>query len=314
MSELQKENKLLRQENKELREKLEITLAELAKKKVTKDSHNSHNPPSQDKSKPKKKSLRKKTGRKSGGQKGHKGHHLAMTDKPDEVHKIKSNNCSKCGNGLEHHQHEFLSKRQVIEIPEIQPKYIEYQQHGCECGNCGHHQKASFPQGVHAPIQYGSNIIALVSYFSVYHFLPFRRMTQLFQDVFLLPLSEGSVQNLLIKAAKKAKPMYDDILQQIFSSNYVGSDETSAKVNGKKWWIWVWQNTKNTYLKAAKSRGFITVLETIGDRLSHATVGSDRFAAQLKMVSKFKQLCISHLLRDLIFLLQRNPFGRRNRI
>lgn len=281
-----------------------IVLHQLAKQKVTKDSHNSHNPPSQDKSNPKKKSLRKITGRKSGGQKGHKGHYLAMTDNPDEEHKLKSDYCSKCGNELDDQKQQLISKRQLIQIPPIQPIYIEYQQYGCQCDRCGHHQKASFPQGVNAPIQYGGTVIAIVSYFSVFHYLPYQRMTQMLRDLFNLPISEGSVQNLLKKASQKALLIYDAILQQIFTSSYVGSDETSAKVNGDRWWVWVWQNMKNTYLKASKSRGFITVEQTIGDHLSHAIVGSDRLAAQLKMKTKSKQLCIAHLLRDLIFLEQ----------
>ncbi len=286
----------------ELREKLELVLGQLAQKGVKKDSHNSHNPPSQDKSTHKKKSLRKKTGRKSGGQKGHKGHCLSMTDSPDVEHELKSDYCSKCGNALDPAKQELMSKRQVIEIPPIQPMYIEYQQYGCECGRCGHMQKGSFPNDVKATIQYGSSVIALVSYFSVFHYLPFQRMTQLFNDVFSMPISQGSVQNILKKAAKKAQPIYDTILKQIFLSTYVGSDETSVKVNGDKWWVWVWQNIKNTYLIATQSRGFITVQQIVGDQLSHATIGSDRWAAQLKMKSKSKQLCIAHLLRDLIFL------------
>ena len=96
---MREENKILCQEIRELREKLELVLSQLAKKEVKKDSHNSHNPPSQDKSTHEKKSLRKKTGRKSGGQKGHKGHYLAMTDNPDEKHIVKSDYCSKCGVG-----------------------------------------------------------------------------------------------------------------------------------------------------------------------------------------------------------------------
>ena len=299
---MREENKILCQEIRELREKLELVLSQLAKKEVKKDSHNSHNPPSQDKSTHEKKSLRKKTGRKSGGQKGHKGHYLAMTDNPDEKHIVKSDYCSKCGDTIDQEKQQLVSKRQIVEIPSIRPRYIEYQQYGCQCGRCGHLQKGSFPQGVKAPIQYGSSVIALVSYFSVFHYLPFQRMTQLFKDIFHLPISEGSVQNLLKKAAQKARPIYHAILQQIFSSTYVGSDETSAKVNGDKWWVWVWQNMKNTYIKATESRGFISVQQIIGDHLSHATIGSGRWAAQLKMKSKSKQLCIAHLLRDLIFL------------
>jgi len=97
----------------------------------------------------------------------------------------------------------LVSKRQVIEIPPIKPLYIEYRQYGTECP-CGHRQKAAYPEGVNAPIQYGSSVIALVSYFNVYQYVAYKRLSQLFGDVFSLPISEGSIENLLNKAAQKA--------------------------------------------------------------------------------------------------------------
>lgn len=44
------------------------------------------------------------------------------------------------------------------------------------------------------------------------------------------------------------------------------------------------------------------VEETFPNGLPQATIGSDRWAAQLKTDSKAKQLCLGHLQRDLIFL------------
>jgi hypothetical protein len=62
------ENTRLREENQALREQLRLLLQQLERSQLKKDSHNSHNPPSQDKSKPPRtKSLRKKSSRKSGG-------------------------------------------------------------------------------------------------------------------------------------------------------------------------------------------------------------------------------------------------------
>jgi transposase len=258
ISSLQAENAGLRSEIKLLTEKVMLLLKLQESQAIKKDSHNSHNPPSSDFSKPKRnKSLRKKTGRKSGGQPGHKGNTLKMVADPDEIVDLKSNYCKACGEDLKSLNHELVSRRQEVIIPPISPLYKEYRQYGCLC-NCGHHQKATYPQGVNAPIQFGSSVIAMVSYFNVFQYVPYRRLKLLFKDIFNLSISEGSIENLLNKAAEKSNPIYQTIFEKIQTANYIGSDETGAKVNGEKWWIWVWQNVKNTFLKASDNRGFAT--------------------------------------------------------
>lgn len=302
IAKLEAENAALRQEVKSLQKKVLLLLQIIEQQEIKKDSHNSHNPPSSDKSKPKRtKSLRKKSTRKTGGQPGHKGHTLKMKSVADEHYDLKSDYCQSCGNQLSSLLHELVSKRQVVKLPPIEPIYVEYRQYGCSCP-CGHYQKGSYPKGVNAPIQYGSSVVALVSYFNVFQYVPYARLQQLFKDVFSLSISQGSIENLLNKAAHKADPVYQTILENIKSATYVGSDETGAKVNGENWWIWVWQNIQNTFLKASDNRGFDTVEQTFPEGLPNATIGSDRWAAQLKIQSKNKQLCFPHLQRDLIFL------------
>lgn len=301
---LKAENAALKQQVKGLEEKVSLLLELLGQKSIKKDSSNSHNPPSQDKSKPKRnQSLRKKTGRKPGGQPGHKGHFLRRKENPDESHDLKSDYCNDCGEDLRNIEQSLVSKRQVVELPPIEPIYVEYCQWGCTC-KCGHKQLGTYPKGVNGPIQYGSSVISLVSYLNVFQYVPYARLKELFTDVFGLPLSEGSIENLLNKGAQKCTFIYQKISEEIQSSTYVGSDETGAKVDGDKWWIWIWQNLKNTFIKASKSRGFDTIEECFPDGLPLATIGSDRWAAQLKINSKNKQLCLPHLQRDLNFLEQ----------
>lgn len=308
---LRADNLSLSQRVESLESKVLQLLEQLSNVPKGKDSHNSHNPPSQDKYKPKRnKSLRKKSNRKSGGQPGHKGHTLLQTSTPDQIQDLKSSYCEVCGTDLSDLPYRLASKRQVVDIPAIQPIYTEYRQYEVLC-SCGYCQKAAYPSGVNAPIQYGSSVVALVSYFNVYQYVAYKRLGELFKDVFSLPISEGSIENLLNKGAEKASPVYEHILELIKQSNYVGSDETGAKVNGEKWWIWVWQNLKNTFLKASSSRGFDTIKATFEEGLPHATLGSDPWAAQLKIDSKAKQLCFPHLQRDLNFLEEKeqHPFA-----
>ena len=82
----------------------------------------------------------------------------------------------------------------------------------------------------------------------------------------------------------------------------MGGDETSAKVNGKKWWVWVWQNVLNTYLKMTENRASQTVEAEWSEGLPKAVFVSDRYAAQLKMPSRGNQVCLGHLLRDVKYL------------
>ena len=289
----------------QLKKKVELLLRLLEEKSIKKDSHNSHNPPSQDKGKPKRnQSRRKKSGKKSGGQPGHKGHTLQMLKKPTEVILLQSDYCSKCGEDLKALEQNLMSRRQVLELPLIELDCIEYQQMSCNCPQCFHLQKAEYPKNVTAPIQYGSGVIGLIVYMNVFQYIPYRRMKNFFKDIFNHSISEGTINNLLVKAGDKAKFVYDEILEEIKNSFYVGGDETGIKVNGEKWWIWVWQNVKNTYLTASDNRGFQTIQRLLSKGLPNAIVGSDRWAAQLKTQSKGKQICIAHLLRDIVYLIE----------
>jgi hypothetical protein len=84
----------------------------------------------------------------------------------------------------------------------------------------------------------------------------------------------------------------------------VGSDETGAKVDGKKWWIWVWQTVSCTFIAASKNRGYETIVRIWGDSLANANLITDRWAAQLKTSVLDNQLCLAHLLRNVIFLIE----------
>jgi len=294
----------------QLKEKIEMLLRLLEEKSLKKDSHNSHNPPSQDKGKPKRnQSRRKKSGKKSGGQTGHKGHTLQMRIKPTKVIKVTSDYCSKCGEDLQGEEQMQISKRQVLELPTIALDCIEYQQMSCNCPSCSHVQKAEYPKHVAAPIQYGSSIISLIVYMNVFQYIPYRRMKNFFEDIFNHSISEGTINNLLVKAGNRAQFVYEGILKDIKNSFYVGGDETGVKVNGEKWWIWVWQNVKNTYLVASDNRGFKTVQDLLAKGLPKSIVGTDRWAAQIKTETKGKQLCIAHLLRDLVYLIELEKAG-----
>jgi transposase len=112
-----------------------------------KNSNYSSVPPSKDENRAKKnQSLRKKSGKKTGGQFGHKGHTLNMVENPDKVINHMPDVCAGCGISLADHESHSIVKRQVVEIPPIQPIFVEHRSHSKEC-TCGYINQAAFHFG-----------------------------------------------------------------------------------------------------------------------------------------------------------------------
>jgi len=279
----------------------------LAKYDVPKNSSNSSIPPSKDENRPNKtRSLRGKSGKKSGGQPGHKGHRLEMSTTPDQIITHIPDFCNRCGKSLSkvHANHQL--SRQIVDIPIPKAFYTEHQSYAKTCC-CGHTTCAQMPEHIKAPIQYGSNIEALVGYLHARQYVPYQRLSEILSTCFGIPLSEGSIDNLISRLAHKAKPIYERIHDEIAMAQVVGSDETGVKINGKKNWIWTWQNQDYTFITVSPSRGYQVIEEEYPEGFPNAVLCHDAWRAHLKCIAEGHQLCLAHLLRELHYLEERYP-------
>ena len=267
--------------------------------KNSRRSNTSSTPSSQDYSRSNHNNLREKSDLKPGGQKGHKGKSLKMTSTPDEIIKYIPSFCKNCGELLANNLLELNKRRQEIVIPPIKPKYIEHQSYSCVCGNCNVKVSSKMPARLTANIQYGRNVQALITYFSVYQYLPSKRLKGFMKDVLNLPISEGSIYNTLASMSQKAQPVYQEIKNRVSASKVVGGDETGAHVNKDKMWFWVFQNKSLTFILASLSRSYQTVINTFSEGFPLSIYVSDSLPAQLKISSLAKQLCLAHLMREL---------------
>jgi transposase len=278
--------------------------AELAQYRTPKNSGNSSLPPSTDFAPPKRnQSLREKSDKKPGGQPEHEGHTLQMKEQPDEIIEHKPCLCGKCGKDLAGMPEEFIEERQVVEIPPVKPVYRAHRVYGKTC-SCGHVTEGSFPNNVNSPIQYGSSVEAQAVYMHGRQYIPYERMAEYFKHAMNLPVSPGTLNNIVHRFAEKASPAYNAIKSAIEQAQYVGSDETGGKVNGKKHWFWTWQNDQFTFIIHSGSRGFDTIELTFPDGLPDTILVHDRWAAQLKCDAQGHQICLAHLLRDLNYIEQ----------
>ena len=201
--------------------------------KTPKNSSNSSLAPSHDLFSIKNQSLREKSGKKTGGQPGHKGNTLRMSPHPDKIiAHVPDNKCPICGKVHPDGQAQLISRRQVIDIPPIKASVVEHQVFQITC-TCGHVAPGSFPAAVTAPVQYGNNLIALTAYLSSRQYVPYARLSELIKSITNISLSEGTVSNLLNKAANIMAPIYNGIKEEVSKATTVGGDESGVKVENQ---------------------------------------------------------------------------------
>lgn len=121
---------------------------------------------------------------------------------------------------------------------------------------------------------------------STRQYMSMNRLREYFKDLFHIPLSEGTVQNMLKRMATKATPLYERIKEAIQNALVLGGDETSCRINGEKGWFWTLQNEKYTFIHCSDNRGFATLNELFPIGLSNAIIVHDAYAAWFKLQTK----------------------------
>src|SRR5690242_7637804 len=163
LCEMEQENTVLREkltQRDELIEQLQQRI-QLLEERLSKNSHNSHLPPSSDRFVRQPKSLRKKSGKKAGGQQGHQGTTLLWQACPDEVIVHPVTCCEHCQRDLQAVKPLHIERRQVVDVPAPRLLVYEHQAERKQCPHCQQISAAPFPAGVDAPIQYGMRLGAL---------------------------------------------------------------------------------------------------------------------------------------------------------
>ena len=268
---------------------------------LAKNSRNSSKPPSSDGfTKPAPKSLRKKGKRKSGGQPGHTGHTLKTTDKPDhtEVHRVTE--CEHCGRSLADRSADSVEKRQVHDLPPLRLIVTEHQAESKTCA-CGCLNKAAFPEGVNAPVQYGRGIKAAAVYLKNYQYLPYERTCELLNDFFGCPMSEGTLANIIAESHELAADPVEKIKELVERATVAHFDETGSRVEGKLWWLHSASTAHATYYDIHRKRGSeafddIGILPDFIGRAIH-DFWKPYFGYDCR-----HGLCNAHHLRELVFV------------
>lgn len=226
-------NKQLREAKRQTRQAQGAHLAHLMK-----GSQNSSMPPSQDRCK-RTRSLRERSGRKPGGQVGHPGATLGLVGQPDRLIIHAPQSCHLCGLTLGGSEVVRTERRQVHDLPPPKVEVTEHRVQTKVCRRCGAENKAEFPAGVRAPVQYGAGVRAAAAYLMGYQLLPYERCAEALGDLFDCHLSPGTLATLLAGCAGELVEPVMLISEGLRRSAVLGVDETNLRVSGRQDWVHV---------------------------------------------------------------------------
>ncbi len=271
--------------------------------RLAKNSKNSSKPPSSDGlEKPRTRSLRRQSERTKGGQKGHKGHTLKMVADPHHREVQFLTSCPHCTHDLSQASVIGHEKRQLFDLPPVEIEVTEYQVEIKHCLNCQQEVKASFPENITAPVQYGSRLKAQAVYLNQYQLIPWARTCEVFGDLYNHQPTEAFLQESLQSCHEQIMPSLENIKEILKTEKVAHFDETGMRVIGKLHWVHVASTSQLTYYDVHERRGQIAmreigILPQFTGRAIH-----DHFKSYLQFTHCLHGYCNAHHLRELQFI------------
>ena len=230
------------------------------------------------------------------GSLGRKGGGRPLACDPDETVTARPASCVHCQAALTDADQVLHGRYDKIDLPVVRPMVTRVERYAGHCSCCGGVTLAAMPAGLEDASPFSVNIVALALYLRFTHAISYRRLTQLFANLYALQISEGALDAML----QRAKPRFDNevaaILARLHRSRIVCSDETSVRIDGRTHWNWVFQNDQVVIHVVRNSRAASVVTDVMAGHRPSIWV-SDLYGAQQGHADLW-QVCLAHQLRD----------------
>ena len=301
---LEQEKQILEKENQKLKEKIRNLERRLA------FYSNPHTPPSARMlSEGRTSEARTSDGTgKRGAPKGHKGA-TRVRPEPDETIDVVDEECEQCGS---HHIQEMNEKDvRVVEdfVPPVKKtRVIRFVRHKMKCLDCGYE---FFSKHADCP-QKGDFGVVLLVYITILKF-HLRGVLQKIQEFLFyengFDISVKGIHDVLLRVGDVCRIDYNKTLEKVRSAVWVHIDETGIKINGEKYWLWIFRTNDNHVLVVIrKSRGKKVLDEILGLTWNKPII-VDGWKAYWSY--PVVQRCWAHLLREIDAFKEVSDNGRR---
>jgi len=220
---------------------------------------------------------------------------------------ISVSSCRCCGEDLTNVEPSSVERRTRIDI--IFEKTVEHWDGQTkDCPSCKSSQKATFPEDISGPLQYGNGIKAYVISLLVSEMLSLSRVAKMVMTLIGQTISEATLLSYIKKLYVALEPWEQHAKAQLLAQNCIHTDETSLRVEGKNHWIHVYSAGDITLKCLHKKRGKeaiedIDIIPKYGGTIIH-----DCWRSYMGYDNCDHGLCGSHLLRELTFVHDSNKY------
>lgn len=302
------ESKLLREQLKQLQAEVE-QLKEALRKLSNRDSDNSSQPPSANAQKKNNKAI-KQHSKKQGPKYDHPGTTRNGFSQVDHRVEIPLEQCPACGSSVVQVAEAPLKRNQIAELVERPVEVWEYQRAQYKCPSCGWQGYAALPLGCREDFSYGAVLSSVVGWLGYGGHLSWLKQRYLVETIYGIPLSQGSLSKMHQWFCRSLHPSYESWWQSIQRPGVRCLDETSYRLDGVNYWLWVATSDQVCVMFLAPSRSSAEVKSLLGEDFS-GILSSDCWSAYNRQAAQAKQKCLAHIGRELKALTTSNFASNR---
>lgn len=247
-------------------------------------------------------------GRRRGRRHGRHGHRRPPTRIDETIDVPLPPACPDCGGELRQTR---IATQTQEDLPVVRPHVRRFTVHvGC-CRQCGrrvqdrHPLQTSDALGA-ASTHLGPHAVPLMVLLNKQLGLSHGKVAALLRDWFGVTVRPSGVTQALHRAARQAAPTYATLRDQIRGSPVVSPDETSWKVGGRLWWLWMFATAHTVVYAVQDGRGFNQAAAVLGADFDGVLV-RDGWAPYRQFDQAAQQTCLAHLIRRCREIVETHP-------
>ena len=144
-------------------------------------------------------------------------------------------------------------------------------------------------------VHFGPRLLAFAAFQKMICGVSYDKIRLGFEQMLGFPVARSTLCRAMQRLARRAKPTRDALVEALRASPVVYADETGWKQGGRRVWLWVFTNLRETVYEILPGRGFEQAASVLGKNYA-GTLGVDGWAPYRCFKEATLQTCYNHLL------------------